>query len=81
MSPNLTGFSWVKYTGALGTLCEPIHRTKARSARPSDDSLRQSQSMTKLRPTALSSVALNACKETDQVWSPTTPSAVTPPQT
>ena len=31
--------------------------------------------MMKLRPTALSRVALAACKETDQVWSPTTPSA------
>jgi hypothetical protein len=38
------------------------------------------QSMTKLSPTLLSSVALAACRDTDHVWSPTIPSAVTPPQ-
>jgi hypothetical protein len=38
-------------------------------------SRKSSVSMMKLRPTALSRVALAACKETDQVWSPTTPSA------
>jgi hypothetical protein len=30
-----------------------------------------SQSSTKLRPTAVSRVALAACRDTDQVWSPT----------
>ena len=37
--------------------------------------------MTKFSPTALSSVALAACSETDHVWSPTTPSTATPPNT
>ena len=38
------------------------------------------QPTTNLRPTALSKVALAACSETAHVWSPTTPSAATPPQ-
>jgi hypothetical protein len=33
----------------------------------------------KFKPTALSRVELAACNETDQVWSPTIPSTVTPP--
>ena len=41
---------------------------------------RARQPMTKLRPTAVSRVALAACNETDQVWSPMIPSTVTPPQ-
>src|SRR3954469_20628389 len=40
---------------------------------------RRQSSTTKLSPTAVSSVALAACKDTDQVWSPTIPSAVTLP--
>jgi hypothetical protein len=50
------------------------HRSSARSVTNSDCPGNH-QSMMKLRPTALSRVALAACKETDQVWSPTTPSA------
>ena len=37
------------------------------------------QLTTKFSPTAVSSVELAACKETDQVWSPTIPSTATPP--
>src|ERR1035437_10071415 len=35
--------------------------------------------MTKFRPTWVSNVALAARSDTDQVWSPTTPSTPTPP--
>jgi hypothetical protein len=38
------------------------------------------QPMTKFSPTAVSSVELAACKEADQVWSPTIPSTATPAQ-
>ena len=38
------------------------------------------QPITNCKPTAVSSVALAACKETAHVWSPTTPSCATPPQ-
>ena len=38
------------------------------------------QPTTNRRPTAVSSVAFAASSETAQVWSPTTPSAFTPPQ-
>ena len=37
------------------------------------------QPITNFKPTAVSSVALAACKETAQVWSPTMPSCATPP--
>ena len=38
------------------------------------------QPTTKLRPTLVSKVALAACRETDQVWSPTIPFTGTPAQ-
>ena len=49
-------------------------------ARAKQASRAAAQPTTKLRPTAVSNVALAACSETAQVWSPTMPSLVTPPQ-
>ena len=54
----------------------PIGRKDHPLGRPNTDD----QPMTKFNPTAVSSVALAACRETDQVWSPTMPSTATPPQ-